>query len=190
MAAQTAQHQKGKKSQKEIWQHEELGQPKEGAQPEFPSQGWMTMSLGVLRARGQRVQQGRASTNGISATLTHLLFLWCHGRSAPTCPQRHRNGEAAVSFHSQSSSCISCTWIATVFHINWCTEPKAFRVFSCCSRSVLNQVAPETSATFFKDFYKVQKPLVLRMWHWARNSHTQLCLPPSHLDLFIYGQPL
>lgn len=62
-------------------------------------------------------------------------------------------------------SCISCTRIATLFHVNWCTEPKAFCVFSCCSRSVLNQVAPETSATFFKDFYKVQKPPVLRMWH-------------------------
>lgn len=32
----------------------------------------MTMSLGVLRAGGQRVQQGRASTNDISATLTQL----------------------------------------------------------------------------------------------------------------------
>lgn len=95
---------KRKEVQKEIWQHKELGQPKEGAQPECPWQGWMTMSLGVLRAGGQRVQQGRAPTNGISATLTQLLFSWCHGRSAPTCPQSHRNGEASVSFHSQSSS--------------------------------------------------------------------------------------
>lgn len=63
---------------------------------------------------------------------------------------------------------------------NWGTGPRALLVFWGCSRSVLNQVAPGTSAAFLSTFCRAPKPLALWIGHCEPGALTTL--QPSPLE--------
>lgn len=111
LAAWAAKHQeaeKRKQSQKETWQQCGGGTAKGESQTwaSIPCRDGWSHHLGCSGQDANKEPSRTASTNGISATLTHL------NPSSPNVtadqlqlpPQNHRDGRATVSSHSQSNS--------------------------------------------------------------------------------------